>query len=63
VNIDDQIFLNMASDALQATLMQAGFRVHEIEVSEFLKAGGSAKCLTLKLIEPVRSRAAGAEAS
>jgi N-dimethylarginine dimethylaminohydrolase len=34
--------------------MLAGFRVHEVELSEFLKAGGSAKCLTLKLIEPRR---------
>ena len=35
-------------------LMLAGFRVHEVELSEFLKAGGSAKCLTLKLAEPTR---------
>jgi N-dimethylarginine dimethylaminohydrolase len=27
--------------------------VHEIELTEFLKAGGSAKCLTLKLTEPL----------
>ena len=55
VNIGDQVFLNKASEALQASLMQAGFTVHEIEVSEFLKAGGSCKCLTLKLHEPVRT--------
>jgi N-dimethylarginine dimethylaminohydrolase len=53
VNIGDQVFLNKASEALQASLKQAGFTVHEIEVSEFLKAGGSCKCLTLKLHEPV----------
>ena len=52
VNICDQVFINKASDALKARLMLAGFRVHEIELSEFLKAGGSAKCLTLKLNEP-----------
>jgi len=63
VNIDDQVFLNKASDPLKARLMLAGFEVHEIEVSEFLKAGGSAKCLTLKLNEPVRPRATRAEAS
>jgi N-dimethylarginine dimethylaminohydrolase len=34
--------------------MLAGFNVHECELSEFLKAGGSAKCLSLKLNEPVR---------
>jgi N-dimethylarginine dimethylaminohydrolase len=35
--------------------MLAGFTVQEINLSEFLKAGGSAKCLTLKLNEPVRA--------
>ena len=54
VNIGDRIFLNKASDSLKARLMLEGFVVHEIELSEFLKAGGSAKCLTLKLIEPAR---------
>jgi len=53
VNIGDHVFLNRASEPLKARLMLAGFRVHEIDLSEFLKAGGSAKCLTLKLNEPV----------
>jgi N-dimethylarginine dimethylaminohydrolase len=54
VNIGDTVILNKASDPLKARLMLAGFKVVESEVSEFLKAGGSTKCLTLKLIEPVR---------
>jgi N-dimethylarginine dimethylaminohydrolase len=54
VNIGDQIFLHRASDPLKARLMLLGFKVHEIELTEFLKAGGSAKCLTLKINEPVR---------
>ena len=54
VNIGDQVFLNKASDPLKARLMLAGFKVHELELTEFLKAGGSAKCLTLKLTEPRR---------
>ena len=54
VNIGDQVFLHRASDPLKARLMLAGFKVHEIELTEFLKAGGSAKCLTLKLNEPLR---------
>jgi N-dimethylarginine dimethylaminohydrolase len=54
VNIGDRVILNKASDPLKARLMLAGFRVHEVELSEFLKAGGSSKCLTLKLTEPVR---------
>lgn len=54
VNIGDQIILNKISGPLKARLMLAGFTVHQVELSEFLKAGGSAKCLTLKLNEPVR---------
>ncbi len=52
VNLGDRVFLHTASDPLKARLMLAGFKVHEIDLSEFLKAGGSAKCLTLKLREP-----------
>lgn len=55
INIDDQMFLHRASDPLKARLLAAGFKVHEIELTEFLKAGGSAKCLSLKLTEPARS--------
>jgi N-dimethylarginine dimethylaminohydrolase len=47
------VFLHRASDPLKARLMLAGFKVQEIELTEFLKAGGSAKCLTLKLTEPL----------
>ena len=54
VNIGDTVILNKASDPLKARLMLAGFKVQEVELSEFLKAGGSAKCLTLKLVEPLR---------
>ena len=54
VNIGHQVIVNKASDALKSQLMQAGFKVHEVGLSEFLKAGGAAKCLTLKLTEPVR---------
>ena len=56
VNIGDRVILNTASEPLKARLMLAGFRVHEVELSEFLKAGGSAKCLTLKLTEPPHKR-------
>ncbi len=54
INIDDQMFLHRASEPLKARLLAAGFKVHEIELTEFLKAGGSAKCLSLKLTEPAR---------
>ena len=49
----DMVFLNKASDPLKARLMLAGFKVCEVGLSEFLKAGGSAKCLTLKLTAPL----------
>ncbi|MCC5862782.1 MAG: hypothetical protein JJT93_12845 [Gammaproteobacteria bacterium] len=52
VNIDEHVILNRASPALQQALAAAGFVVHEVGLSEFLKAGGSAKCLTLRLSEP-----------
>ena len=52
VNVGDRVFLNQASEPLKARLMLAGFKVTEVDLSEFLKAGGSAKCLTLKLTEP-----------
>jgi N-dimethylarginine dimethylaminohydrolase len=55
VNVGDRIFLNKASNALKSRLVTAGFEVAEIGLSEFLKAGGSAKCLTLKLTEPLFS--------
>lgn len=56
VNIGEQVILHKASDPLKARLMLAGFKVQEVELSEFLKAGGSAKCLTLKLVEPFSHR-------
>jgi len=52
VNIGDMVILNKASDPLKARLMLAGFKVREVDLSEFLKSGGSAKCLSLKLTEP-----------
>jgi N-dimethylarginine dimethylaminohydrolase len=54
VNVGETVFIHKASDPLKARLMLAGFKVVEVGLSEFLKAGGSAKCLTLKLVEPVR---------
>ena len=56
VNVGDMVYLHKASEPLKARLRLAGFQVNEIDMSEFLKAGGSAKCLTLKLVEPVYSR-------
>lgn len=54
VNIGQEVIMNDASQPLKAQLKMAGFNFHVVNLSEFLKAGGSAKCLTLKLTEPVR---------
>ncbi|PSB35535.1 bifunctional arginine dihydrolase/ornithine cyclodeaminase [Chlorogloea sp. CCALA 695] len=55
VNIDSIVVMNKASTALKERLTTAGFRVMETPLSEFLKAGGAAKCLTLRVTEPVRA--------
>ncbi len=53
VNINQMIILNQASDRLKQCLVEVGFEVVETPLSEFLKAGGAAKCLTLRVTEPV----------
>jgi len=55
VNIDEVVVMNQASEALKGRLASAGFRVIETPLTEFLKAGGAAKCLTLRVTEPVRT--------
>lgn len=54
VNIDSVVVMNKASDSLKGRLTAAGFQVVETPLAEFLKAGGAAKCLTLRVTEPVR---------
>jgi len=55
VNIDQVVVMNKASDGLKARFAEAGFEVIETPLTEFLKAGGAAKCLTLRVTEPVRA--------
>jgi len=52
VNIEETIVVNRASPAFVKTLGRNGFEVVQSPLSEFMKAGGSAKCLTLRLDEP-----------
>ncbi|MBD1838928.1 TIGR00300 family protein [Coleofasciculus sp. FACHB-64] len=54
VNIDHVVVMNKASEALKKRLSDVGFQVIETPLTEFLKAGGAAKCLTLRVTEPVR---------
>ena len=53
VNIDRVVIMNKASAGLKQQLTELGFQVLETPLTEFLKAGGAAKCLTLRLDEPV----------
>ncbi|MBD1214906.1 MAG: TIGR00300 family protein, partial [Dolichospermum circinale Clear-D4] len=54
VNVDSIVIMNKASDGLKSRLAEVGFQVIETPLTEFLKAGGAAKCLTLRVTEPVR---------
>lgn len=60
VNIGQHVFLNHASAKLQAALSALDFQVHSVPLSEFMKAGGAAKCLTLDLSESRAEAAAQA---
>lgn len=51
VGIDATVVVNRATPALVKTLAAKGFEVVQTPLSEFMKAGGSAKCLTLRLNE------------
>ena len=49
VRVGSQIVLPAGCPLLAHTLEEAGYTVHSVDLSEFLKAGGAAKCLTLYL--------------
>jgi len=51
VDINGRVFMNDASATLQSWVRAAGFKLTLTPLSEFIKAGGAAKCLTLKLVE------------
>ena len=53
VNVQQTVVMNKASDSLKQRLADVGFQVIETPLTEFLKAGGAAKCLTLRINEPV----------
>ena len=53
VNVNEIIIMNRASDSLKQRLTSLGFEVLETPLTEFLKAGGAAKCLTLRVTEAV----------
>jgi ornithine--oxo-acid transaminase len=49
VNVGRTIVLNCISAGLEKKLRSRGFDVIQVELDEFLKAGGAAKCLVMKL--------------
>lgn len=51
VNIEKTVIVNKASKDYVARLQALGYAVVQTPLSEFMKAGGSAKCLTLRLQE------------
>jgi ornithine--oxo-acid transaminase len=51
VNVGRTILLNTVSEELSAELELRGFQVVQVDLTEFLKAGGAAKCLVLRLSE------------
>ena len=56
VNIASTIIMNKASHGLRRRLQAVGFSLVETPMTEFLKAGGAAKCLTLRVNEPSRAK-------
>jgi lysine-ketoglutarate reductase/saccharopine dehydrogenase-like protein (TIGR00300 family) len=54
VNVEHTVIMNKASTRLRNRLELLGFEVIETPLTEFLKAGGASKCLTLRTTEPVR---------
>jgi ornithine--oxo-acid transaminase len=61
VNLGRTIVLNHISPELELTLRERGFEVIQIELDEFLKAGGAAKCLVMKLTSEMHPTRADAE--
>lgn len=54
VNIGHTVVMNQVSNDLKQRLAKVGFQVIETPLNEFIKAGGAAKCLTLRTTEPVQ---------
>lgn len=49
VTFGESIVINSGSPQLAKKLVERGYTVFETDLSEFIKSGGSAKCLTLRL--------------
>lgn len=49
VVVGKDVVLNTGCPRLEATLRERGYTPHPTDLSEYIKSGGSAKCLTLRL--------------
>jgi N-dimethylarginine dimethylaminohydrolase len=49
ISIDQSVIMHKVSAEMKAALERRGFEVIEADVSEYLKSGGSCKCLTLEI--------------
>jgi ornithine--oxo-acid transaminase len=55
INIDCTLIMNEISRGLSEQLKARGFHVVQITLDEFIKAGGAAKCLVMKLSGSIRA--------
>ncbi len=56
VNLGKTIVLNCISAELEQELRGRGFEVIQVQLDEFLKAGGAAKCLVMKLTPEIHEK-------
>ena len=49
VVIDKNIVMPTRTDAVGTRLEKLGFRVQQVDITEFLKSGGAVKCMTLRV--------------
>ncbi|MFA6988862.1 MAG: hypothetical protein WC197_02230 [Candidatus Gastranaerophilaceae bacterium] len=49
VNVGKSVITNLTTKRFEKLLNEKGFNLYQTDLSEYMKAGGAAKCLTLKL--------------
>jgi N-dimethylarginine dimethylaminohydrolase len=49
VVLGNEIIVPAGADKTYELLAKEGYNSHPVELSEFMKAGGAAKCLTMKI--------------
>lgn len=49
ISVGNQVVIPSGCEATKSLLVNAGFEVFDTDMSEFIKAGGACKCLTLRI--------------